>query len=66
MHTMTPHDWTRIVARAQEAHRLRRWARLMRDFGDVASARSIEGRACRAEDRVRNLARRAGVPLEAA
>lgn len=61
--TMTPHDWARIVARAQEAHWLRRWAGFRREAGDGFAALRLEVRAARAEAVVMTIARGAGAAL---
>ena len=59
--TLTPHDWARIVARAQEAHYLRRWAGVMRSMG--MPAHRLDARATRAERVVLTIARGAGAAL---
>lgn len=61
---MTPHLWVRIVARAQEAHYLRRWEAVMRDMGDGKAADGCGRRAARAEAMVLDLARAAGCEVE--
>lgn len=61
---MTQHLWTRIVARAQEAHYLRRWQAVLRDMGDVNAADGLGRKAARAEARVLELARAAGCDVE--
>lgn len=58
---LNSHDWARIVSRAQEAYRLRRWARVMRDMG--LPAHRLDARATRAERVVLTIARNAGVML---
>lgn len=61
---MNPLLWSRIVARAQEAHWLRRWEAVQRTLGDERSARSLARKAARAEARVLDLARLAGCEVE--
>lgn len=56
-------DWSAIVARAQEAHRLRRWAAYQREYGDVLSAMRLELQAARAEGIVITIARRCGAAV---
>jgi hypothetical protein len=53
---MTPNDWARIVARAQEATKLRRWARYQRRNGDPVSAIRLDAQAARAESIVKLIA----------
>lgn len=60
---MTPHDWARIVARAQEAHYLRRWSNVMRDMGDTAAAVRLGRRAERAEAAVMQIAQACGAEV---
>jgi hypothetical protein len=60
---MSALDWSAIVARAQEAYRLRRWSRLRADSGDTFAALRLEVRARRAESRMLTIARNCGVPL---
>lgn len=60
---MTPHDWARIVARAQEAHWLRRWGRAMRDMGDAKAAAGLDRRAERAEAAVLQIAAACGAEV---
>ena len=62
--TMTPLDWSAIVARAQEAHRLRRWAQFQTDIGDAVSAARLIARAERAEAIVLAIARRSGAAVD--
>ena len=62
---MTPHIWARIVARAQEAHYLRRWEAVQREvMHDPRSAARLAREAARAEARVLELARLAGCEVE--
>lgn len=61
---MTPHLWARIVARAQEAHYLRRWEAVMRETGDAKAADGLSRKAARAEAMVLELARVAGCEVE--
>lgn len=61
--SMSSLDWSAIVARAQAAVRLRRWAELMAEWGDESSARSLRLRACEQEARVVLIARNCGVML---
>ncbi len=61
---MTPHLWARIVARAQEAHYLRRWEAVMREQGDGTAAAGLSRKAARAEAMVLDLALAAGCEVE--
>jgi len=60
---MTPHDWSRIGARAQESHYLRRWSRVMREMGDVSAAVRLGRRAEKAEAEVLRLAAACGAEV---
>ena len=62
--TMSPLDWSAIVARAQESHRLRRWAQFQSDIGDAVSAARLIARAERAEAIVLAIARRSGAAVD--
>lgn len=59
--TMSYLDWSAIVARAQEAYRLRRWAGFMAEIGDRESSRRMRARARDAERAVLAIARGCGV-----